>query len=229
MPLAPASKAFVMKKVLLAAFAVILSLPAQAQLFNPSSLTGAALGGIAGAVIGHNSGRRTAEGAAIGAGAGLVLGALVHNERQERAYYSDSYYAPPPTAYYSRPNYAITGTVLGAGAGAVIGHNSGRRTAEGAAIGAGAGLILGSLAEQDARRREAYYYHPRPPVYHVTRTYVAPAPVVRVVHAAPVIVTHAPVVAPAPQAPPAPQVTIINNHYHGAGRPMNGANQLFGR
>src|SRR2546426_11700130 len=38
--------------------------------------TGAALGGIAGGIIGHNNGRRTGEGIAIGAGAGLLLGSL---------------------------------------------------------------------------------------------------------------------------------------------------------
>jgi hypothetical protein len=54
--------------------------PLQAQVFRPEAVNGAVLGGIAGAVIGNNSGdlRHNAwKGAAIGAGAGLILGQAV--------------------------------------------------------------------------------------------------------------------------------------------------------
>ena len=43
--------------------------------------TGAVLGGLAGAVIGHNKNRRGAEGAAIGALASTVFGALSRSSR----------------------------------------------------------------------------------------------------------------------------------------------------
>jgi uncharacterized protein YcfJ len=39
-------------------------------------VTGTLLGGLAGAIIGHNDGRHGWEGAAYGAGAGLILGSL---------------------------------------------------------------------------------------------------------------------------------------------------------
>ena len=56
--------------------------PMQAQIFGPQTLNGALLGGIAGAVIGHNSGSLSHngwQGAAIGAGVGAVLGAAADN------------------------------------------------------------------------------------------------------------------------------------------------------
>lgn len=69
------------------------------------------------------------------------------------------YYAPndycAPGYYYraTRPNYVVSGTVLGAASGALIG--AGRHEAgKGALIGAGAGLILGSVAEQATRNEE---------------------------------------------------------------------------
>ena len=71
--------------------------------------TGAVLGGIAGAVIGNNSGHRGLEGAAIGAGAGLLLGSIAEQSarRQEisRTYGSTPVQATPiyqpPAPYYS--------------------------------------------------------------------------------------------------------------------------------
>lgn len=202
-----------MKKLVLTGLIAVTLLPTQAQLFSRESLGGAALGGLAGGIIGHNNGRRTAEGAAIGAGAGLLLGALVGHSRRDRYdyYYSD----PAPSYYYRRPNYAVTGTVLGGIAGGVIGHHNGRRTAEGIAIGAGAGLVLGGLAEYDARRREVARAQYAQPVYVGT-----PA----------TVLTTTPVVTQAAQEP----VTVVNNtynNYYGSSTPspMAGANALFGR
>jgi outer membrane lipoprotein SlyB len=196
-----------------------LASPAEAQLFGPESLTGAALGGLTGGIIGHNSRHRTAEGAAIGAGAGLLLGALAGEARRESGYVAPAtpvvpappvvYYAPPP----ARPNYAVTGTIVGGIAGGVIGHNHHRQTAEGVAIGAGAGLVLGALAEEAARRDERLRYSQGVPVV------AYPAPV-----AAPSVATGPPEnatpVQPAPQPPP----SIVNR-----ASPMSGANSLFGR
>jgi hypothetical protein len=224
-----------MKQILLFLVAAAMTLPAQAQLFGPESVAGGVLGGVAGGIIGHNSGRRTAEGAAIGAGAGLVLGALAGHERRER----QAYYPHHAPAYshahgyapygYSRPNHMWTGAALGGIAGGVIGHNSGRRTAEGIAIGAGGGLLLGALSENRARwHPPRHYYAPRyhvpsRPVYYSTPIYHAPPSY---------IVPPATHVAPAPAVanPPAPQVTIINNHYYNSsGSSMGGANTMFGR
>lgn len=71
-----------MKTVLASCFALLALAPLQAQVFRPEAANGALLGGIAGAVIGHNSGdlhHNAWKGAAIGAGAGLLLGQAVGN------------------------------------------------------------------------------------------------------------------------------------------------------
>ncbi|MFD0895333.1 hypothetical protein KBB96_20650 [Luteolibacter ambystomatis] len=52
---------------------------------------------------------------------------------------------------------AATGALLGAGAGAIIGHQSGR-TLEGAAIGAGSGALIGG-AYGNARDQEDRRYY----------------------------------------------------------------------
>ncbi|MGV3772544.1 MAG: YMGG-like glycine zipper-containing protein [Verrucomicrobiales bacterium] len=195
-----------MKKLILAGLLAMQVVQAQAQFFSREALGGAALGGIIGGVVGHNNGRKTAEGAAIGAGAGLLIGAITHEARRERGYYSEPAPAPSYSSYH-RPNYAVAGAVVGGVAGGVIGHNNGRHTAEGIAIGAGAGLLLGGVAEYHARRRELIY---------------PPAPVTYV--QTPTVVTTVPVqVQPAPQ-----QITVINNYYSQPAA-MNSANSLFGR
>lgn len=71
------------------------------------ALSGVALGGLAGGIIGHNSHGRTLEGIGIGAGAGLLLGGLAeeHARRYERIPY-----APVRTVYYASPSYAVAPT-----------------------------------------------------------------------------------------------------------------------
>ena len=49
---------------------------------------------------------------------------------------------------------SATGAILGGIAGAIIGHNNGRRGWEGAAYGLGAGWLLGRWADAHARRSE---------------------------------------------------------------------------
>jgi hypothetical protein len=195
--------------------------PMQAQIFGPQALNGALLGGIAGAVIGHNSGSLSHngwQGAAIGAGIGALLGATADSNAaryntgmpvaQGGYVYRDGYGSGYPGGYYGG-SAASDGLWLGALAGGIIGNNRGfghsRNGWRGAAWGAGAGWLLGSIL--DANYGNYGFGYPRR---------------VAVPEAQPVAVQAAPA-APAPQ-----QVTIINNYY-GNASPMAGANSLFGR
>jgi outer membrane lipoprotein SlyB len=204
----PLHKPFPKVAALLALLVLVPANTASAQLFGPESLGGAVLGGIAGGVIGHNNGRRTAEGAAIGAGAGAILGAIVGNERRTA---SASGWDSEPR-HFHEPNRALSGAVIGGVAGGIIGHNNGRRTAEGIAIGAGAGLLLGTLADQQAARRQALW-HPTP-VYHIASISPSPTPEATPSH-----------------APPVSSEPILLRPIGGAAgpAPMAGANALFGR
>ena len=65
----------------LLALALVSAVSAQAQLFRPETVTGAVVGGIAGAVIGHNDSRHGWEGAAYGATAGAVIGTIAGHAR----------------------------------------------------------------------------------------------------------------------------------------------------
>jgi outer membrane lipoprotein SlyB len=143
------------------------------------ALWGGLIGGIVG---GDRCQGFSGNGAAIGAGIGLVAGSLASESRRYSYHNdSVSYYSPAPTIslgygygnfgssvypyrspenyfapgfYYraARPNYAVSGTILGATSGALIGAGN-RDAGRGALIGAAAGLALGSVAE-DAKRRE---------------------------------------------------------------------------
>lgn len=61
------------------ALASAVSLPA--QFFRPETVSGAIIGGVAGAVIGHNDDRHGWEGAAYGAAAGALIGTWVGESR----------------------------------------------------------------------------------------------------------------------------------------------------
>ena len=208
-----------MKTPVTLCFALLAFTPVHAQIFGPRSLDGALLGGMAGAVIGHNSGSLSHngwQGAAIGAGAGALLGAVADNRA---AHYNTQVpmpgrpggyvYRNSPAGHLGYRGTAFDSMWLGALAGGIIGHNSGgdwRHNAwRGAAWGAGAGWLLGSLLGP------GYDYYD----YSYPRRSVVPA-------AQPIVVQTAPA-APAP-----PQVTIINNYY-GNTSPMAAANALFGR
>ncbi|MGA2172797.1 MAG: glycine zipper domain-containing protein [Sedimentisphaerales bacterium] len=64
----------------------------------------------------------------------------------------------------SAQNDALIGSGIGAGAGAIIGHQSGK-TGQGALIGGGAGAVGGYLVgnEQDKQQQAGSYRHPSPP------------------------------------------------------------------
>lgn len=206
---------------------LLLAVPASAQVFRPETVSGAVLGGVAGAVIGNNSGdlRNNAwRGAAIGTVAGALIGAGVGEARDRSAFHRTQVPVPsypaghsvyavpaqPASVVSSRPNYAVAGTLLGGLAGAIIGHNDGRHGWEGAAYGAGAGLLLGALAEREARSREAAA-EAAVPVYTLP-----PQP--------------AQVTSPEPTAPASalwsPSITGASP---GATGSMSSANRLFGR
>lgn len=70
------------------------------------AITGTVLGGIAGGVIGHNHHRQTAEGIAIGAGAGLLLGSVAEQHARQHERFAGISYAPT----YKRaavPSYVV--------------------------------------------------------------------------------------------------------------------------
>ena len=130
--------------------------------------------------------------------------------------YSYSYYpvyAYPSYSYYdygySRPNYAVGGTLFGALAGGLIGNSIHHQGWEGAGIGAAAGLVLGSVAEHSARVHERAYYAPA-----VSYSQTSTIPDARVV-------PDAPTVPDAPKAPAAPTFQSSSS--------MSSANSLFGR
>jgi hypothetical protein len=213
-----------MKTLLSLGLGLLALASAQAQVFGPRAANGALLGGIAGAVIGHNSGSLSHngwQGAAIGAGVGALIGAAAdHNAGrydsgvsiQGGYIYRDGYRGAHRGGYYGG-SAARDGLWLGGIAGGIIGHNSGGNWRHngwrGAAWGAGAGWLLGSIYDANYGYYSGYDY-----VYPRAITMPAPQPVV--------VQTPAPATA-APQ-----QVTIINNYY-GNASPMASANSLFGR
>jgi hypothetical protein len=208
-----------MKMPICLALALLAAVPGRAQIFGPNATGGLLLGGLAGGIIGHNNHNQTGRGIAIGAASGLILGSIAdqanYNSYQRTQvsapdYYADRYYQAP-RYYYSnyedadygctRPNYAVSGALLGGLAGGIIGHNNHNQTGRGILIGAASGLILGSIAEHAARDREMA----------AERTVYIAAPA-----------EQAPA-APEPQTQAAPSATPT------PATPMSSANSLFGR
>jgi hypothetical protein len=210
-----------MKTVFLFCAALVAVAPARAQIFRPVAVNNAILGGVIGAVIGNNSGslhHNAWQGAAIGAGAGLLLSASAGDAShggtylyrdEPRAYGYPAYHQPYYPGYryydyYGRPDYRGPGVFFGGVAGAIIGNNSRgfhHDAWRGAAWGAGIGYLLGSVAESNARYYERV--NESLPVY-VQPTVTTPAA-------------------------PAQNITIINNYYSTPATPMSAANDLFGR
>jgi hypothetical protein len=110
-----------MKTALACCLAIATLGTARAQVMRPEAVNGALLGGIAGAVIGNNSGdlRHNAwKGAAIGAGAGLLLGQAVGNANA--AHHGTFVHAP----YASSGGYVYRGAPS-VRVGIGIGHGHG--------------------------------------------------------------------------------------------------------
>lgn len=158
------------------------------------------LGAIAGAIIGHQNGR-TAEGAVIGAGAGLLVNALSHSQGNDRGH--------------------MTGTLLGGAAGAMIGKHNGN-TAAGALIGATVGYLAADSRPASYRDdRRDYYEVPRQRVIVVQPRYVERD---SVIYSPSVCAEPARVVYVAPDCEPrarvvvvdtncyAPQVVVVDSH-----------------
>jgi hypothetical protein len=133
---------------------------------------------------------------------------------------SPTYASYPAYAYddgYSRPNYAVTGTLLGALTGGLIGNSIHHQGWEGAGIGAAAGMLLGGLAEHDARTYERSSYQAGPPTY-----YSAPARTSQIP-----AVNDAPSVADAPRVSVSPTESTYRTR--ASAGTMGSANSLFGR
>ena len=94
-----------MKKTLLVMVALLAgAVSSQAQIYTSSTAQGAVLGGVAGAIIGNNSGGRHApEGALIGAVAGALIGNAVGNQSRTVYVQTTPTYTPPPQVVYVQP------------------------------------------------------------------------------------------------------------------------------
>lgn len=159
-----------MKTPLALCLALLAVAPASAQVFRPETVNGALLGGIAGAVIGHNSGSLNHngwQGAAIGAGVGALVGSAVGRENDYRngtqvarpGYGGSPYiYRDSPTVVvhagyggYGRGRYGHGGYYGGGGyygsvgyyGGGYGGYYGGSAAADGLWLGALAGGIIG--------------------------------------------------------------------------------------
>ena len=204
-----------MKTTFALGLALLALAPARAQIFRPEAVDGAVLGGIAGAIIGHNSGdlrHNGWKGAAIGAGAGLLLGQIIGEGRVDRGYeragtrgqYGGQY------VYRTAPRVEVS---YGRGYGYYPGSRFG-------SVHRGGRGYYGSSRGFGVRLSYPLNYGVYPDYAGGEYIYAASAPQVLTMPAA----------AAAPQTQAVPQqVTIINNYYNTPATPMSAANGLFGR
>lgn len=217
--------------------------PAQAQIFRPEAVNGALLGGIAGAVIGNNSGslnHNAWKGAAIGAGAGLLIGAAAGDANDGRARIAPGY----PDVYVSRRSPVVYAGYSNGRYGHVYDRGYGRYGYErsyggsygyGGYYGGGAaqGILLGGLAGGIIGHNSGEFRHNgwRGAAWGAGIGWllgsIADANRPVVYESQPAIMQPAATVAQ-PAAQPQ-QVTIINNYYNAPATPMSSANGLFGR
>ena len=135
-----------MKKLIVFLLVCTVGLAQTVSVRRNLTTNGAVLGGLAGAIIGNNSGHGNgAQGALIGAAAGAILGSAA----------ADAQGAPP----YRGGDPVVGGAVFGGITGAIIGNNSGHGNGgKGALIGAAAGAILGSTPHHQPVARPYYGY-----------------------------------------------------------------------
>lgn len=228
---------------------------AQAQVFRPEAVNGAVVGGIAGAVIGNNSGslnHNAWKGAAIGAGAGLLLGQAVGNANAEArvrqvpapAAYGTYIYRTPPSIYVSYRDrwhsygrgYSY-GSYYGYGPSYAVGYYAPTYDDYGYRSAAADGLWLGALAGGIIGHNSGEFRHNG---WHGAAWGAGVGWLLGTIvdanrraadYEQPTVVT--PVATPSTQtATPAAapqQVTIINNYYGNSSSPMASANAMFGR
>jgi YMGG-like Gly-zipper len=243
----------IMKTFLSLGLAVLALVPARAQIFRPEAVNGALLGGIAGAVMGNNSGslgHNAWKGAAIGAGAGLLIGAAVGDANDGRTRVApaprDLYVlrqSAAPVVYggyssgrhghvydrgYARYGYERNYGYDGFGYGGYYGggYGSGSGAAQGVLLGGLAGGIIGHNSGEfrhNGWRGAAWGAGIGWLLGSIADGYRQP-----VIYDSPPVVYH-PAPAAQPPAAPAPPVTIINNYYNAPATPMSSANGLFGR
>lgn len=223
-----------MKTPLTLCLALLAVAPLSAQVFRPETVNGAVLGGIAGAVIGHNSGSLNHngwQGAAIGAVAGGLIGSAVANDRDRNdvrvhAGYGSPYVYRQPAVVYGgyRGGRGYYGGGYYGSVGYYGGGYYGSAATDGLFLGALAGGIIGhnSGSLHHNGWRGAAWGAGIGWLLGSVADYNRPAVVYQ---QAPAYVQQA---QPAAQQAAPQQVTIINNYY-GNATPMSQANGLFGR
>jgi uncharacterized protein YcfJ len=114
-----------MKKVCFTSLLIAGLLPANAQLFSPEAIGGAAFGAMMGSIIGGDCHGPSGKGAAIGAGVGLVAGALAGEANRHSGYSSE------PVSYIAAPAVSVGYGYSGHGSSAYVYYSPNQYTAPG--------------------------------------------------------------------------------------------------
>ena len=221
--------------------ALALTQTAHAQFIRSETAGGALLGGLAGAIIGNNSGdlgHNAWKGAAIGTVAGGLLGSAAGRSRDN--YYSHNVPVPRATRYshgyrsgyrydYDRAGYYSSGYSRRHYRQPSYAYSSGNysRASSGLLLGGIAGAIIGNNSGDlgnNAWRGAAIGAGSG----WLLGTIADRRERAREQDREILIETTPPASASAP-AQTVPQTVIINNHYYGTPSPMSSANTLFGR
>jgi outer membrane lipoprotein SlyB len=224
-----------MKTIAALTLSLLALVPVQAQVFQPETVNGAILGGIAGAVIGNNSGdlhHNAWRGAAIGTVAGALIGSAVGESREYATHaqvpYPRGYYSYGPSYHHSYgPSYRSYGYYGYSRPGYYYSDHSYRRPSY-----AGSGLWLGGLTGAVIGNNSHWHNSWRGAAWGAGAGLLIGAIADENARARDdrVMVVQDTQPATMQSAQSAPQnVTIINNYYGGASTPMSSANGMFGR
>jgi uncharacterized protein YcfJ len=220
---------------------------AHAQYIRSETAGGALLGGIAGAIIGNNSGdlgHNSLRGAAIGTVAGALIGSAVGNSRDKyyshdvpmptyRSSYGRDYgYYSPSVSRYRSPTYFTDYSYREPGY-----YGSSYRPYYSERTRASTGLVLGGIAGAVIGNNSGDLRHNawRGAAIGATSGWLLGAIAdqrARDRQREVVFIDSSEETAPAAPAAPAqtvPQTVIINNNYYGPQSSMTSANSLFGR